>query len=140
MLFRKPRDRSVRPRHQPAPGARSEGLRGLFDVLATTVLCTALLGVAGQYGTLLVDVGAERRARRGVELVADARDAISACSYEFLTTLRGTWFADPRSEGALRIDVDVSPAENGRLRIQAVLVDEASAQEKSRFVTFRGRT
>lgn len=139
-MFRKQRHPPVPHRRPVPPAQRPAALRGLVETLAATVLCTALLGAAGKYGTLLIDVGAQRRERRAADLVAEARDAISACSYDQLSTLRGTWFADPAEDSLLRIDVDVAPAENGRLRIQAVLVDEASRQEMSRFVTFRGRT
>lgn len=140
--FRGEAQRQNHRRYLAAPNGDSvHGLRGLFEVVVAALMFTLLLGASGEYGAMIVDVDADRREQRGDELVAATRDAISACSYESLAVLGGTWFTGTATPGAseFRIDLDVRRAENGKLRIQASLFDNRSSRVVSQFVTYRGR-
>lgn len=134
--------RQARRRHAPPNANAVHGLRGLFEVVVAALVFTMLLGASGEYGAMVVDVEAERRVQRGDELVTVTRDAISACSYESLAVLGGTWFTDraTRAASEFRVDLDVRRAENGKLRIQASLLDNRNSQVVSQFVTYRGRS
>ncbi len=128
------------------PKQRCESGRGrrvLSEVLFSSLLFSAILAFgAGMCGARHIDTGSWRQAARANHLVDEAMDALAAYSFEAVSRLDGSCIHDHATAAAsdYRVDLAVTPAAEGLLQIKAVLLDNRTSREITRFVTWRGRS
>ena len=122
--------------------ARGRGLEVLAQVVLSAVLLTVGLAVgAGHYGATYLKVDDARRLANAEDLFEQTLRAIAAYSYEEVSLMDGSSFQDgatPETSN-FKVNLEVTPAASGFLKVDAILLDKATQREIRRFVTYRGR-
>ena len=107
------------------------------------ILCCGLLAFgAGMMGSRYLDVEALKRSTRVDRLLARTLDGISAYSFEAISEMDGRSILEKTTTGNsdYRVDLAVTPARDGLLKIRAILLDNRTSREVTRVVTWRGRS
>ena len=126
---------------RPSPG-RGRGLEILAQVVVSVVFLTVGLAVGvGHYGANHLEVDEARRLANAEDLFEQTLRAIAAYSYEEVSLMDGSSFQDgPTPETSnFKVNLAVTPASSGFLKVDAILLDKATQREIRRFVTYRGR-
>ena len=121
---------------------RGRGLEILAQVVISVVLLTGGLVVgAGHFGATYLKVDEARKLANAEDLFEQTLRAIAAYSYEEVSLMDGSSFQDgatPESSN-FKVQLAVTPASSGFLKVDAILLDKATQREIRRFVTYRGR-
>lgn len=106
-----------------------------------TGLLTSGLVSAGYFGSSYLGVEESKRLASANHLLDETLRAVSAYSYRDVHLLDGSEFgegATPESSN-FSVELAVTPAAGGLLKVDAVLLDKRTQREIRRFVTYRGR-
>ena len=117
-----------------------------MEILAQVVISVVLLTVglvvgAGYFGANYLKVDDARRLANAEDLFEQTLRAIAAYSYEEVSLMDGSSFQDgatPESSN-FKVNLAVTPASSGFLKVDAILLDKETQREIRRFVTYRGR-
>ena len=139
-----------RDHHHPAhlgelnwtPSRRGSGLEVLAQIVVAVVALTVGLAVGvGHYGAQHLRFEEARRLASAEDLFEQTLRAIAAYSYEEVSLMDGSSFQDGATAetSAYTVELAVTKASSGFLKVDAVLFDKTTHKEIRRFVTYRGR-
>ncbi len=129
-----------RPPHRASEEGR--GRRVFSQVVFAMIACCALLTFgAGLLGSQYVDLEDLKRHTKVDSVLAKTLDGLSAYSFDSLAEMDGhSILENPHAgDSDYRVDLAVTPASNGLLKIRAILLDNRTSREVTRVVTWRGR-
>ena len=106
-----------------------------------TAVLTGGLVSAGYYGSSYLEVDDAKRLASAEHLLEETVRAVSAYSYRDVHLLDGSEFGERATPESSKFSVElaVTPAAGGLLKVDAVLLDKRTQREIRRFVTYRGR-
>ena len=111
-------------------------------VLVALASMLGLAGIAGQYAAEHSSALESYRRGRAHDLLHETVQALQSYPFDSLADFDGAAVheADSPEHSEFKVEIAVTPSENGVLRITTVLRDTKTRQQITELVTYRGRT